>query len=95
MAQTFFLTYIVRRFAYWNKNDYDLAIGDYDQAIAGIDRGIALDPKNALAYGNRGLIFLTKGDIIHAWADLEKAGQLAQEPWMREFIEAKKGIAQR
>ena len=39
--------YINRGHAYINKGDYDRAIADYTEAIR-------LDPKYAIAYGNRG-----------------------------------------
>ena len=54
---------------YGAKDDYDRAIADHDQAIK-------IDPKNALAYNNRGIVKLKKGDEEGGNADIARARQL-------------------
>ena len=52
------------------KGDSDLAISDYTQAIA-------INPRNSIAYFNRGNIFEAKGERDRAIADFSKAIELA------------------
>ena len=47
--------------------------GKYDDAIADYDRAIALDPKDATAYTNRGVAYGRKGRVNRAIADYDKA----------------------
>ena len=54
---------------YGAKDDYDRAIADHDLAIK-------IDPKNALAYNNRGVVKLKKGDEEGGNADIARAKQL-------------------
>jgi tetratricopeptide (TPR) repeat protein len=44
-----------------------------DEAIAACSRLLALDPKNAAAYNNRGWAYDGKGDYDRAIADLDQA----------------------
>lgn len=46
---------------------------DWGGAIAAFDRAIALKPKLAFAYLNRGLAHQRKGELAHAEADLDRA----------------------
>ena len=50
--------------------------GDTDRALADFDQAIKLDPKDALAYSNRGFAWRTKGDMARAAADYEQAIKL-------------------
>jgi tetratricopeptide (TPR) repeat protein len=52
-----------------NKGDLDRAIADYDEAIR-------LDPKDAMAYYNRGLAFKAKSDLARAIANYTEAIRL-------------------
>ncbi len=52
--------------------------GKYDDAIADYEKAIALDPKYALAYTNRGVAYYRKGAFDRAIADHSKA--IALEP---------------
>ena len=47
--------------------------GDYDSAIADYTKAIEIDPKDAKAYYNRGLIFNNIGEYYQAIADFTKA----------------------
>ena len=47
--------------------------GDLDQAIADYTQAIALDPKYAVAYNNRGIAYCDKGDLDQAIADYTQA----------------------
>jgi tetratricopeptide (TPR) repeat protein len=51
---------------------YDLAIADYSEIIR-------LDPKCAEALGNRGEIYLAKGDHDHAISDFDEALKIKPE----------------
>jgi tetratricopeptide (TPR) repeat protein len=50
--------------------------GEYDKAIEDCDKAIQIDSNNALAYANRGGMYLVKGDCDRAVADLEMAVKL-------------------
>jgi tetratricopeptide (TPR) repeat protein len=52
--------------AYRLKGEYDHALQDYDQAIH-------LNPDNANAYNNRGIIYRIKGDYDRAISDYDEA----------------------
>jgi Flp pilus assembly protein TadD len=54
----------------------DANSGDYDKAIATFSEAMGLDPKNALAFGNRGLAYAKKGDYDRAIADFNEAIRL-------------------
>jgi Flp pilus assembly protein TadD len=50
--------------------------GEYIEAIKALTQVIQLNPKNAMAYGDRGLIRLNLGDKYGALADFQEAAQL-------------------
>jgi tetratricopeptide (TPR) repeat protein len=50
--------------------------GDYDRAIASASEAMRLDPKNALAFTNRGAAYGGKGDFDRAIADFNEAIRL-------------------
>jgi tetratricopeptide (TPR) repeat protein len=50
--------------------------GDYDRAIAAFSDAMRLDPKNALAFTNRGVAYERKGDMDRAIADYSEAIRL-------------------
>ena len=52
------------------------AKGELDRAMKDHDQAIKLDPKNALAFNNRGIAKLKKGDKEGGEADIAKAKQL-------------------
>ncbi len=52
--------------AYYKKGDYDRAIVDYDLALR-------LNPQDADAYNNRGLVYYNKRDYDLAIADYDSA----------------------
>jgi tetratricopeptide (TPR) repeat protein len=54
----------------------DISNGDYDRAIATVSEAIRLDPKNALAFVNRGIAYARKGDHDRAIADYNEAIRL-------------------
>jgi tetratricopeptide (TPR) repeat protein len=63
--------YLIRRGnAYYAKKDYDRALADYNETIR-------LDPDNAAALYNRGLVKQRKGDISGANEDIARAKQLS------------------
>jgi Tfp pilus assembly protein PilF len=51
-------------------------MGDYDSAIGDLDQVIQLDPKNAMAFYNRGFGYAAKSDYDRAIGDLDRAIQL-------------------
>jgi tetratricopeptide (TPR) repeat protein len=51
-------------------------MGENDRAIADYDKTIALDPKYAIAYDNRGIAYKAKGDNDRAIADHNEAIRL-------------------
>jgi tetratricopeptide (TPR) repeat protein len=55
--------------SYAHKGDYDRAIGSYTEAIR-------VNPKDVLAYRNRGRAYEAKGEIRKAEEDYAKARQL-------------------
>jgi tetratricopeptide (TPR) repeat protein len=50
--------------------------GDLDRAIADYDRATELDPKQALAYSNRGFVYMSKGKYDQALAEYNPAVEL-------------------
>jgi tetratricopeptide (TPR) repeat protein len=61
---------------YTNRGAEFGAKGDLDRAMKDHDQAIKLDPKNALAFNNRGIAKLKKGDKEGGEADIAKAKQL-------------------
>jgi tetratricopeptide (TPR) repeat protein len=57
---------MARAIAFMTKGDYDRAIQDYDQVLS-------LDPKNGLAFNNRGLAYGRIGDFDRAISDYENS----------------------
>ncbi len=57
--------------------------GEYDRAIADYDKAIALKPKYADFYNNRGIAYDKKGEYDRAIADYDKA--IALNPKMLIF----------
>lgn len=51
--------------------------GRLDEALAGLNRALALNPKSALAYDNRGSVFYARRDYAKAVADFETAIRLS------------------
>jgi tetratricopeptide (TPR) repeat protein len=54
-------------------------VGNLDAALADADQAIFEDPDAGWAYYTRHSIYLARGDLGSALADLEKADELAQE----------------
>jgi tetratricopeptide (TPR) repeat protein len=54
----------------------DINNGDYNGAIAAFSDAMRLDPKNALAFTNRGVAYERKGDMDRAIADYSEAIRL-------------------
>jgi Flp pilus assembly protein TadD len=61
---------------YTNRGAEFGAKGDLDKAMKDHDQAIKIDPKNALAFNNRGIAKLKKGDKEGGEADIAKAKQL-------------------
>jgi tetratricopeptide (TPR) repeat protein len=61
---------------YTNRGAEFGAKGELDRAMKDHDQAIKLDPKNALAFNNRGIAKLKKGDKEGGEADVAKAKQL-------------------
>jgi tetratricopeptide (TPR) repeat protein len=61
---------------YTNRGVELAAKGDMDRAMKDHDQAIKFDPKNALAFNNRGVAKLKKGDKEGGEADIAKAKQL-------------------
>ncbi|MCK4850512.1 MAG: tetratricopeptide repeat protein, partial [Phycisphaerae bacterium] len=60
---------VATAYEYWNKGEYELAIRDFDKAIK-------LDPSNASAYNDRGLVYLIKDDYDAAIRNFSQAIEL-------------------
>ena len=61
---------------YTNRGAEFGAKGELDRAMKDHDQALKLDPKNALAFNNRGIAKLKKGDKESGEADIAKAKQL-------------------
>ena len=61
---------------YTNRGVEFAAKGDMDRAMKDHDQAIKLDPKNALAFNNRGVAKLKQGHKESGEADIAKAKQL-------------------
>jgi tetratricopeptide (TPR) repeat protein len=61
---------------YTNRGAEFGAKGDLDRAMKDHDQALKIDPKNALAFNNRGIVKLKKGDKEGGEADIARARQL-------------------
>jgi tetratricopeptide (TPR) repeat protein len=61
---------------YTNRGAEFGAKGELDRAMKDHDQALKIDPKNALAFNNRGIAKLKKGDKESGEADIAKAKQL-------------------
>jgi tetratricopeptide (TPR) repeat protein len=52
----------------------------YDQALLYYSKVLALDPNNALAYYNSGLVSKAKGDSVKAKEFIQRAASLGYNP---------------
>jgi tetratricopeptide (TPR) repeat protein len=59
---------------------------NYDGAIREFTEAIRLDPKNAEAYSQRGLVYDTKHDYERAAADYEAALRIDPDNWARRYL---------
>jgi tetratricopeptide (TPR) repeat protein len=55
--------------AYWDKNEYDLALADFNKALS-------IKPDYVIALNNRGMFYLDKEEYDLAIADFKKAKRL-------------------
>lgn len=72
--------------------------GDLDGAIASFDAALALQPKMAAAYLNRGLAYQRQGQLDRALADLDRAIRYAPSArgfYNRSLIHRQRGNARR
>ncbi|WP_048324347.1 tetratricopeptide repeat protein, partial [Crocosphaera watsonii] len=53
----------------YNRQQFDLALSDFNKTIE-------LNPNDADAYGNRGIVYTIKGEFFKAIIDTEKAADL-------------------
>ncbi len=78
---------------YTNRGAEFGAKGELDRAMKDHDQAVKLDAKNALAFNNRGIVKLKKGDKEGGEADIAKARQLqpgiGQEQDKRDGAEVK------
>jgi hypothetical protein len=69
--------------------------GDWDEAIADFDQAIALRPRLAIAWLNRGLAHRSQGDLTRAAADLDQAvrygGDAARNHYHRSQVRRQLG----
>jgi tetratricopeptide (TPR) repeat protein len=71
--------------SYNNRANARYAKGDYDAALADYDHALAIDPRYAEVYANRGMLHLRMGR--RAKADADFAQSLALKPDMRSSLE--------
>jgi Flp pilus assembly protein TadD len=50
--------------------------GQYDQAISDFNKAIEINPKYANAYNNRGIVYISLGNMVSACHDWLKACEL-------------------
>ena len=62
----------------------DIVAGRVDKALERLDYMIKRDPDNAWAHGNRGALYLQRGEAEKATADLKKARELKDESSSQE-----------
>jgi tetratricopeptide (TPR) repeat protein len=67
-----------------------IAAGDHDRAIADLTEAIKLDPRSALAFHTRGIVWQAKGDPERALADFQMSLQLDPQ---RIAVYLSKGLA--
>lgn len=67
-------------YAYYNKGNICLQLGDYTESISCYNKVIDIKPDFAEAYYNRGLVYLRMGNKDRGMADLSKAGELGILP---------------
>lgn len=72
--------------------------GEWDEAIAAFDRAIALRPRMAIAWLNRGLAWQHKGDLARAASDLGRAIRYAPNEargyYQRSLVRRQQGYKQ-
>lgn len=61
--------------------------GQYDQAISDFTSAIDINPRDAIAYYNRGIAYCDKGEYDKAWDDVHKAQSLGFEV-PQEFLKS-------
>jgi tetratricopeptide (TPR) repeat protein len=67
--------------AYCNRGNAWHAKGDKDRAVADCTEAIRLDPNNAVSYRIRGTIYFDIGNFAAATQDLQRANELAADPY--------------
>jgi tetratricopeptide (TPR) repeat protein len=77
---------------YYRQGDKNADTGNYRQAIVDFSRSIALDPNDAFAYYNRGLVKAKSQDLKGAISDMQQATRLYQQ--QGKLQAAKDAIAQ-
>ncbi len=58
------------------KGSLQARLGNYEEALTYFNKAVEVDPKNAWAYYDRGLVKIKLGDKDGACSDLHKAGEL-------------------
>jgi len=71
--------------AYIGRGDVWVQKDEPDRAISDFDRAIQLDPKLAIAYGDRGIAHLYKGREVAAQSDFDSC--LALDPALKNELQ--------
>ncbi len=71
---------------YYSLGESLLLGNQLDYAIRALTKTIQLDPKNGLAYANRGVAFKDKGDLLAADSDFRASLKFLVKPSSRQFV---------
>ncbi len=72
-------------FAYGNRGNYRLSVGNRDGAMADLSHSLRLNPQFFEGYNNRGMLYLRKRDYRRAHADFNRAIEI-NDQYFKAFL---------